>query len=59
MFNDGVVDRIAAGYGSLLDGNRHIIAICDKCLNEKTLKGVTPFVDNYMSPDIGFRPLDI
>lgn len=58
MYSNGVVDKIAAGYGSLLDGNMHIIAICDKCLNEKTLKGITPFVGDYMRPEItDYMPL--
>jgi len=51
-YSDGVVQEIHAGYGSKLDGNKHIIAICDKCLNEKTLAGITPFVGDYMMPDV-------
>jgi len=52
MYDGGVVDKISAGYGSRLDGNMHIIAICDNCLNEKTLAGITPFVGDYMMPDV-------
>lgn len=48
MWNDGIVDRIAAGYGSSLDGNMYIIAICDDCVKEKKLK----YVGNYMFPTL-------
>lgn len=58
-YNNGVVEKIHAGYGSLLDGNVHILAICDKCLDKKTLAGITPYIGDYLYPneDIGYIPL--
>ena len=50
-YNDGVVDRFHAGYGSCLDGNKHIVAICDKCLDEKTLKGIAFYDGDYIFDD--------
>ena len=46
MWNGGIVDRIAAGYGSVLDGNMYIIAICDGCVKDNKQK--LQFVGNYM-----------
>lgn len=34
-FNDGVVGRIAAGYGSRFDGTDFWIAVCDDCMDAK------------------------
>lgn len=47
MWNGGIVEKISAGYGSLLDGNMYVLAICDKCVKSKKLK----CVGNYMFPD--------
>jgi len=44
MWNGGIVDKIAAGYGSKIDGDMFVIAICDECVIEKNLK----WVGNYM-----------
>jgi len=38
MVDDGVIGEISAGYGSSLDGDIWLIAICDQCLREKGLK---------------------
>ncbi len=35
MWMGGMVGKIHAGYGSKLDGNVYIIAICDKCAIKK------------------------
>lgn len=48
MYSDGIVDVISAGYGSKLDGDMFVIAICDKCINKKTLEGKAHFVGDYM-----------
>jgi hypothetical protein len=45
MWDGGIVERISAGYGSLLDGDMYILAICDDCVKFKKLK----YVGNYMS----------
>jgi len=34
----GVVEKISAGYGSSLDGNQYVLAICDSCIMEKELR---------------------
>jgi len=45
MWNGGIVDKIAAGYGSKLDGNIYIIAICDECvLNSEVIE----YIGNYI-----------
>lgn len=48
MWNGGIVDRISAGYGSKLDGNMYIIAICDSCVKDNKQK--LQFMGNYMEP---------
>lgn len=48
MWNDGIVQRIEAGYGSLLDGDMFVMAICDTCADKKTREGVMLWVGNYM-----------
>ena len=45
MWSGGIVDKISANYGSVLDGDMFIIAICDKCVKETKLE----CVGNYMS----------
>ena len=40
MWDDAIVDKIQAGYGSRFDGNIYVIAICDPCIASK---GLTPF----------------
>jgi hypothetical protein len=47
MWDGGIVERISAGYGSLLDGDMYVLAICDDCVKLKQLK----CVGNYMFPD--------
>jgi len=53
MWDDGVVDKIAANYGSRFDGNMYIIAICDKCIEEKEGLGKIKFIGNYMESNCG------
>lgn len=49
-WKDGIVGRIYSGYGSKLDGNVYIIAVCDECIEVKTTDGTVAFVDQYMFP---------
>ena len=35
MWNDGIVAKISAGYGSGFDGGIFMIAICDECIKKK------------------------
>lgn len=48
MWNDGVVHKISAGYGSCHDGDEFIIAICDECIIKKKATGNIAYIDNYM-----------
>lgn len=48
MWNDGLVHKVSAGYGSCHDGDEFIIAICDDCIKKKKLTGNIAYVDNYM-----------
>lgn len=49
MWGDGVVDMVSAGYGSTLDGNQYIIAVCDNCLRKKTMTGHIAYIGDYMT----------
>ena len=57
MWLDGIVDRIAAPYGSDFDGDMYIVGICDKCIkaDKKTNKRLV-YIGDYMmgsdDPDI-------
>ena len=48
MFSDGLVQKVEAGYGSVLDGNMYYIAICDDCLKTKQKQGIIHNIGNYM-----------
>lgn len=48
MWSNGIVDRIEAGYGSLVDGDMFIIAICDTCIDRKAKEGIAIWAGNYM-----------
>lgn len=48
MWDDGIVERVSAGYGSLLDGDMYVLAICDKCTDQKAEEGTLVWVGNYM-----------
>jgi hypothetical protein len=51
MWHKGVVEKISAGYGSTLDGDQYIVAICDDCIKEKREDGTIAFISNYMMSD--------
>lgn len=55
MWDDGIVERISAGYGSLLDGDMYVLAICDKCVDQKAEEGTLMWVGNYMFPSEATR----
>lgn len=48
MWHGGIVERISAGYGSQLDGEMYILAICDNCIKEKKENGLLKYIGNYM-----------
>lgn len=47
-FGDGMATRISAGYGSKLDCNVYMIALCDDCAKQKMAQGWLTFVYNCM-----------
>lgn len=51
MWRDGIVEKISAGYGSSLDGDMFVIALCDICIAQKLSEGTIEYVGNYMFPD--------
>ena len=51
-YSDGIVEKISAGYGSTLDGEMFVLAICDKCVVQKANQGVLKFVGDYMFPEM-------
>ena len=50
MWLDGTVDKIAANYGSGLDGDMYVVALCDGCVRAKLKDGTIEYVGNYMEP---------
>lgn len=50
MWLNGTVDKIAANYGSELDGNMYVVALCDGCVRAKLKDGTIEYVGNYMMP---------
>lgn len=47
-FYDGIAGVISAGYGSTLDTNVYMIAICDDCTRKKVDESKLTFVYSYM-----------
>ena len=47
MWHGGIVEKISAGYGSILDGDMYVLAICDNCVKSKKLK----YVGDYLFPN--------
>ena len=47
-FHHGMAASISCGYGSVLDCNVYMIALCDDCAKEKQAEGKLIFVYNYM-----------
>ena len=48
MWNDGIVQKISAGYGSTLDGDMYYLGICDKCTKENTKNGRLRYEGDYL-----------
>lgn len=48
MWRGGVVTKIAAGFGSIVDGNVYFMAICDGCIKAKVDSGVLEYSYNYL-----------
>jgi hypothetical protein len=52
MWLDGIVDKIAANYGSDFDGNIYIVALCDSCLKARLKDGIIEYIGDYMQPSV-------
>lgn len=48
MINNGIIEIIDSGYGSIHDGDQFIIAICDRCIDENLKDGTLLYWGNYM-----------
>ena len=48
MINDGIIQIIEAGYGSIHDGDQFIIAICDQCIKDNLEDATLLYFGNYM-----------
>jgi len=51
MWDDGMVAKIDAGYGSRNDGDMFYIAICDDCTKEKVKDKSLEYIGSYMYPE--------
>lgn len=49
--DDGIIQRISAGYGSGHDTSMFIIGICDSCITENLEDGTILYWGNYMHPE--------
>lgn len=47
MWNDGIVNKNSAGYGSEFDGAIFMIAICDECIKKKKPRVIGDYLLNY------------
>lgn len=54
-FHNGMATKISCGYGSTLDGNVYMIALCDDCARELHDCGRLTYVYNYI-PNIDGSP---
>lgn len=48
MVNNGIIHIIDAGYGSIHDGDKIIIGICDKCISKNLEDATLLYYGNYM-----------
>ncbi len=51
MVDNGIIHIIDAGYGSIHDTSRLIIAICDECVSRKLEDATLLYYGNYMHYD--------
>ncbi len=51
MWLYGVVANVSAGYGSSLDGDQFVIAVCDNCLLDKVEDGTIAYTGNCLGGD--------
>jgi len=45
MWVGGIVDKIVANYGSTLDGDVYLIAICDGCVKDNKLEKLGNYIN--------------
>lgn len=48
VWENGIIDRLDAGYGSINDGNMYYMGICDTCVKENTDNGRLRFAGSYL-----------
>jgi hypothetical protein len=58
MWDDAIVDTMAAGYGSIFDGDVFYVAVCDKCTDKALKDGRLAYKNNYMGMNATQKELD-
>jgi len=51
MWLHGAVANVSTGYGSSLDGDQFVIAVCDNCLLDKVEDGTIAYTGNCLGGD--------
>jgi hypothetical protein len=51
MWNNGMIERISAGFGSKHDGDMFYIGICDECTVKKFKDGTLRYAGAYMNEE--------
>ena len=57
MWNDGIVFKMSAGYGSKLDGNMFMGAICDECIDTMAQIDSLKYIGDYITGEREYIPL--
>lgn len=58
MWSGGIVDKIAANYGSKHDSDMFYIGICDECINILGKQDKIIYSGNYMHSDDYFKEIE-
>jgi hypothetical protein len=53
MWDGGIVGEIHANYGSNLDGDMYVIAVCDDCIKNQKEKSKVKYIGNYIFNEDG------
>lgn len=58
MWDDGIVFKMYAGYGSLLDGDMFTGALCDTCVDKLAIDKTIKYDGDYIMKNMKkYRPL--
>lgn len=57
MWNGGVVFKMYAGYGSVLDGDMFIGALCDTCIDKLAIDNIIKYDGDYIFGNKEYIPL--